>query len=66
MGPDRLRFPFQINCVTLKLAIFDFQITYCVDRKGAGYDFDTEPEPEHAVEIITLRSASRRESSVSL
>jgi hypothetical protein len=41
------------------------QLAYCVDRKCAGYDFEIEPEPEQAFEIITLRSAARRESSVS-
>ena len=65
MGLDRLRFPFQINCVTLKLAIFDFQITYCGDRKGTGYDFETDPESEHDVEIITLRSTARMKVGVS-
>jgi len=25
---------------------------YCVDRKGAGYDLESDPEPEHAFEIF--------------
>ena len=28
---------------------------YCINRKGAGYDLESDPEPEHAFEILTLR-----------
>jgi hypothetical protein len=35
---------------------------FCLDRDGAGYDFDTGPEHEHAVEIITLRSPALTEA----
>jgi hypothetical protein len=28
---------------------------YCVDGRGAGYDLETLPEPEHAAEIIIIR-----------
>ena len=38
---------------------------YCVDKKDAGYDFETEPEPEHAFEILTFTSAVRAERCVS-
>lgn len=40
-------------------------IAYCVDTDGIGYDFDTRPEPEHAVEIFILRSTARTESCAS-
>jgi hypothetical protein len=33
-----------------------------MDKKGADYDLETDPKPEHALEIITLRSAAQRES----
>jgi hypothetical protein len=32
------------------------QAAYCGDRGGAGNDLELRPRPEHAVEIITLRS----------
>jgi hypothetical protein len=27
---------------------------YRLDKKGVGYDFDTDPEPHHASEIFML------------
>jgi hypothetical protein len=44
----------------------DFPIAYCVDRKGACYDFETGTGTEHAVEIIILRSPCCALSCVSL
>jgi len=39
--------------------------SYRVEIKGVGYDFELEPEPEHAVEILIFTSAVRAESFVS-
>lgn len=39
--------------------------SYCLAKKKAGNDFKTEPEPEHAFEILTSTSAVQREPCVS-
>jgi hypothetical protein len=36
-----------------------------MDWEGAGKDFEAEPEPEHAVEIMTLGSPARMQDRVS-
>jgi hypothetical protein len=41
------------------------QEAYCLDRKGAGYDFETRPETGHDVEIFNSRFPSAAAQSVS-
>jgi hypothetical protein len=41
------------------------QAAYYGEREGAGNDFESETEPEHAVEIITLRSPAWMQDRVS-
>ena len=38
---------------------------YCLGRKGVGYDFEIEPDPEHAFEICIFRSTARMHPCVS-
>jgi hypothetical protein len=40
---------------------YDLPNALCVDRKGAGYDFETETGPKPAVEIMILESPARME-----
>ena len=39
--------------------------SYRVEIKGAGHDFESEPEPEHASEILILTSTVRTKPCVS-
>jgi hypothetical protein len=56
MGPKSRRSKFWLRFSNL---------TYCVDRKGAGYDFETEPQTERAFEICIFRSSVGTEPCVS-
>jgi hypothetical protein len=38
---------------------------YCVDRKGAGYDFELRPRAEHDSEIIILGQTAQTEPCLS-
>jgi len=60
-----LRLPIVIKSEEEAATGNDFPIAYCVDIKGAGYAFESEPEPELAVEIMTFTSAVRAEPCVS-
>jgi hypothetical protein len=63
----KLHFKISICKKMKKLGYHRFcpSTSYCGDRKGTGYDFETDPESEHDVEIITLRSTARMQIGVS-
>ena len=62
---DQWGLRLQAYCVFNNHPLAITNSAYCVDKKDAGYDFETELEPQVAVEIFISRSTAWMEWSVS-